>query len=164
MSISTLVKEYEWSKKGVKSCRKINGRIYRQGKSMLLAISNNKTIACKLIAGPVDGEIFNDFIMNDVIKDQIGFNIFLDNARIHHYNKTKDQVKESGNLITYNVPYHPEYNPIEYINYVIKGHLKAQYVDDINILEDKLTKIIDLIKPKIYQNCFNKAYKCISVD
>lgn len=61
MSISTLTKEYEWSKKGTRCCRKVNGRRYRQGKSMLLAISNKKIVNYKLIDGPVNGEIFYDF-------------------------------------------------------------------------------------------------------
>ena len=58
MSISTLTKEYEWSKKGVRCCKKVNGKKYRQGKSLLLAISNKQTIAYKLVSGPVNVKYF----------------------------------------------------------------------------------------------------------
>ena len=163
MSIYTLTKEYEWSKKGIRCSRRVNGRRYRQGKSMLLAISNKKTIAYKIINGPVNGEIFYDFLINDVIKGQSDLNIFLDNARIHHYKKTKAKVKETGNKFTYNIPYHPEYNPIEYINNVIKNYLKNDHIDDINKLENKLAIIINKIDESIYKNCFNHAFKSILI-
>ncbi|AYV83338.1 MAG: hypothetical protein Hyperionvirus6_19 [Hyperionvirus sp.] len=41
----------------------------------------------------------------------------MDNARIHHYTKLKEYLgnNDMQDKIIYNVPYHPEYNPIEYI-------------------------------------------------
>ena len=72
MSPETLTKEYEWSKKGLRACRIINGRRYKQGKSLILAISNKQTVSHKLKNGTVNGEVFYDFIMKDVIKKQTG--------------------------------------------------------------------------------------------
>ena len=40
---------------------------FKEGKSMLLAISNKKTIAYKLLKGSVNGEHVYDFLINDVI-------------------------------------------------------------------------------------------------
>lgn len=165
MSISTLTKEYEWSKKGIRSCRKINGRRYRHGKSMLLAISNKKVVGYKLVNGPVNGEIFYNFLINDIIKEETGLNILLDNARIHHYKKIKEKIMETENKLSYNVPYHPEYNPVEYINNIIKVYLKNEYINDINKMENKLIGIINKkINESILENCFNHAYKSISVS
>lgn len=44
MSPLKLIKEYDWEKKGIRVCRKINGKRCRKGKSMLLAISNSNKI------------------------------------------------------------------------------------------------------------------------
>jgi len=161
MSIQKLTKEREWAKLGVRACRKINGRRIRQGKSMLLAISNKKTIAHKLIKGSVNGEHIYNFLINEVIKDKKGITILLDNARTHHYKKLKDKIKETGNTLAFNIPYHPQYNPVEYINNIVKADLKKQYIEDINKLDSKLNKIVNKIDESIYRNCFNHAYKCI---
>ena len=107
---------------------------------MLLAISNKKTIAYKLIKGPVNGEHVYDFLINNVINGRTDIKILLDNARTHHYCKIKENIKETKNQLVFNIPYHPQYNPIEYLNNVIKGDLKRRHVNDINKLENELKK------------------------
>lgn len=164
MSPETLKKEYEWSLKGKRVYRKINGKKSRIGKSMLLAIGNKKTEGCKTIKGPVNGEMFYNFLVNEVIKDRTGMLILLDNARIHHYGKLKKKIEETGNKLVYNIPYHPESNPVEYLNNVVKSKLKNQYVENVDNLDIKLTEIIKKIPEIIYENCFNHAYKCITTD
>lgn len=53
---------------------------------------------------------------------------------------------------------------MEYINNVIKGNLKNDYIDDIKKIEDRLTKIINKINKSTYENYFNHSYKRISVN
>lgn len=65
-------------------------------------------------------------------------------------------------ILAYNIPYHSEYNPVEYIN-VIKGNLKNQYIDDIKKMEERLGKTIDETDKSLFQNCCN-AYKRIAVN
>ena len=59
---------------------------------MLLAISNKKTIAYKLLKGSVNGEHVYDFLINDVINGQTGIKILSDNAKTHHYRKIKEKI------------------------------------------------------------------------
>ncbi len=72
----------------------------REGKSMLLAISNKKTIAYKLIKGPVNGEHLYDFLINNVINGRTDIKILLDNARTHHYCKIKEKNKRNKKSIS----------------------------------------------------------------
>ena len=41
------------------------------------------------------------------------FTIFADNCRVHHSNKVRKFLEETGISVIFNVPYGPEYNPIE---------------------------------------------------
>jgi transposase len=61
MSLETLTNEYGWSKKGERCITNVNGANYKDGKSMLLAISDKKVISSRLIKGPVNGENVKDF-------------------------------------------------------------------------------------------------------
>lgn len=163
MSPELLKRKYGWSKKGTKAIQKVNGKTYRQGKSMMMAISNKKTIAFKLHKGPVKGNHICDFIMSEVIKNDTGKTLLMDNAQSHKNKKLKEEMKRTGNKIVFNVPYSPQTNPIEYMNNVVKNDLKKQNIENVNNLENKLAKIINIIPEKIYQNCFRKAYACMTV-
>lgn len=164
MSPEKLTREYGWAKSGHKAARKVDGRRYHQGKSMLMAITNKKTAAYKLIKGSIKGEQICDFIMNEVIKDQTNMTILMDNAMSHKNKKLAQEMKETGNKIVFNIPYHPQNNPIEYMNNVVKQKLKKQNIQNIEDLEERLGKIIKKIPEKIYANCFDKSYKSIAAN
>lgn len=164
MSPENLERMYGWSKKGTKVNRKVNGKTYRNGKSMLLAITNKKTVAYKLIKGPVKGAHIRDFIMNDVIKTDTNKILFMDNASSHKNKQLRLDMEKSNNKIVFNVTYSPQTNPIEYINNVVKDKLKKQHIENIEGLESKLDKIVKKINEKIYVNCFRKAYECMTTD
>jgi len=164
MSGEKLTKEYGWAKSGHKAVLKVNGRRYCRGTSMLMAITNKTTVACKTQKGSIKGDNICDFIMNDVIKNESGKILFMDNAKSHTNKKLAAEMLRTGNKIVFNIPYHPQNNPIEYLNNVVKQQLKNQYVENIDDLDKKLAKIIKKIPEQIYANCFNKAYKCISAN
>jgi hypothetical protein len=62
MSPEKLEKTYNWSIKGTHRLKKVNGRRYKEGRSLLLAISNKKVIKALLVKGPVDGKIVKNFL------------------------------------------------------------------------------------------------------
>ena len=105
ISAKNLIKEYEWSKKGVRACRKIDGRRYRDGRSMLLAISSKKTVAYKLIQGSVKAHHICDFLVNEVIKENKNIVISMDNARTHHSKIVTKALKKIDTKIVYSIPY-----------------------------------------------------------
>ena len=59
----------------------------------------------------------------------------MDNARIHHYKKLKEYIATTSNKLLYNVPYSPEYNPIEMVfsksKYIVRNNWKRNILDNI---------------------------------
>ena len=101
--------------------------------TVISAISNKKIILNKIIKGAANGQIFLDFIIE--LLQLIGPNksILLDNARIHHSLLLKAYMENNSNKIIYNVPYSPEYNPIEKVLLKIKSKLKNSTHTNNNI-------------------------------
>ena len=125
---------YGWSKQGKSIIiEKTNLRLRY---SVISAISNKKNIHTNIIKGSVDGDTFLDFIKDLVkkIPKKRKVYILLDNARIHHYTKLKEYIKNIKNIeFVYNVPYMPEYNPIERLFNEIKIKLRRKNITNNNI-------------------------------
>ena len=102
--------------------------------TLICAISNRKIIATKIISKTTNGEDFLDFIKNDLRHIKNSY-LFLDNARIHHYKKIKEYIVTTSNKLIYNVPYSPEYNPIEMVfsksKYIVRKDWKRNLLDNI---------------------------------
>lgn len=141
---------YGWSKKGIK-INKIKKNLCKRY-TVICAISNNKVIHTKVISNSANGEIFLSFIKELLEKINDNKYLLLDNACIHHYRKLKEFISTKENIkLVYNVPYSPEYNPIEYVFNEFKSKLKKCIITNKNIL----TKINKSFKIK---SCNLKAY------
>lgn len=161
LSPENLEKEYGWSLQGTPCNRKVNGKRYKDGKSLLMAISSKKVVAYKLVKGSVNGEIVRQFIMNDVLLNKSNTIVLMDNARTHHYKELKKDVEQTTNKFVYNIPYHPKSNPIEYINNVVKNDLKKQCINNIDKIIPYLDKAINKISELTLKNCFTHAWKSL---
>jgi transposase len=141
-----------WSLKGKRISKHITEQRIRY--TMICAISNKEIIKYKMIKGSANGEDFLTFIKELNITE---YNrIFLDNARIHHYTKLKEYIKENSKYnFIYNVPYSPQYNPIEYMFSELKAKLRKQIINKKNIL--KHTNKIMLNMNKNLDAYFNKS-------
>lgn len=152
---NTLYNKYGWSEKGkkiyIKEYIRKNTRY-----SLLLAISNNKVINYSILQKSVNGEDFLKFIklLNSKVSNKV---ILMDNARIHHYNKVKDEIKNSTNTVIYNVPYMPEYNPIEKCFSVIKNNVNNNTKNEI--LKNKIIKEIKNLKSSYLKSIYNNTFK-----
>jgi transposase len=47
--------------------------------------------------------------------------LLMDNAKIHHTKKLKEYINKKNIKVLYNIPYCPEFNPIENINSMIRN-------------------------------------------
>ena len=123
--------------------------------TLITAISNEKPIAYKLLKGSANTEIFNKFIIDDVLpKISKGNTLFMDNAKIHKSNILADYIRKSDYHLLFNIPYSPEFNPIELFQNVIKSHIKGNNIDNVS----DIRKAIDLHFHKYTKMTLNDFY------
>ena len=125
----------------------------------MLAINKTKVIGYKLVLGSFNGESFNTFINDKVIANSKKASLFMDNARIHHYKKFKENMKERKKDIIYNIPYSPQFNPIEYVFNVLKIEIAKQYVDTYEALIKFIDRFIIKMNKITFNKYFQKSYK-----
>ena len=148
---------YGWSLKGKKIT--VIKKEKRVRYTVLCAIDMNKIIHCKIINNSANGTIFIDFIkeMLNKIPKTHKKHILLDNARIHHSKMFKEYIKENEwiNLL-FNVPYSPEYNPIEKVFNEFKHNLKQMNINNNNI-KNNINKSFNKISSEHLINYYNKS-------
>jgi len=136
--------DYGWSIKG----RQIMNikRKCKKRYTYICAISTDKIIYKHRINGSANALDFLNFITELVRKIGNDYLLLMDNARIHHSKILKAYLDKHNLNIIYNVPYSPEYNPIENVFSKVKINLRKKANN-----EDKLIVNID--------KCFNKITK-----
>lgn len=132
-----------WSTKGTKLA-KINTR-NKVRYTIISAVSNSKIINNQIILGSCNGTTFMKFIKDTIKKlsNKQKYYLLMDNARIHHYKLFKKYISKIKKCeIIYNVPYCPEFNPIERVfsktknivknNVITNDNLKLNIIDAFN--------------------------------
>jgi hypothetical protein len=62
----------------------------------------------------IDSDAFIQYLLHLVTNnDPRSFTVFLDNCRVHHSRKVRAFVESNSIQVIFNVPYGPEFNPIE---------------------------------------------------
>ncbi len=146
--------DYGWSKKG-KRIIKINKNL-KVRYTVISAISNKKILLNKIIKGSANAVIFVNFIKELIELIDPNNQILLDNARIHHAKLLKDYMKTQPNKFIYNVPYSPEYNPIEKVFSMVKNTLKnTNYTN--NTIKYYINKAFASINSNNLDNFYKKS-------
>lgn len=145
-----------WTLKGHRCFRK--STIKRQRYSLLLAINKTKVIGFQLVKNSFNGESFKTFISDIIIPKSKKASLLMDNARIHHYRKFVDQMKEDNINIIYNVPYSPQFNPIEYIFNVLKTEIRKSNIDSYKQLQTMIDSFVKKMNLIGFHNYFQKSY------
>lgn len=157
-SIDTYIDHnYGWGKKGIKI--KVTKKKLRIRYTVICAITKNGVIHTKIIKNSANGEVFLEFIKDLIYKLKINKQKYLlmDNARIHHYKKLKEFINNNSNIdIIYNVPYSPEYNPIERVFNEAKNYLKNDNITLKNI-KSKIKMSFNKIKKTNINNYYKKS-------
>lgn len=52
--------------------------------------------------------------------------VFLDNLAVHRTKRIQELYKQLDMKVIFNVPYSPQYNPIEIVFSIVKGHYKKR--------------------------------------
>jgi len=146
-----------WSPKGIKTTN-VQTKL-RIRYSAICAISNKQIINLEFIKGGCNGEFFKKFIQTTIgsLKGKQKYKFLMDNARIHHYKKLKSYMKRVKKCkIVYNVPYSPEYNPIERVFSKTKKLLRKEVLTKDNLI-DKIREAFTKVTSTDLTNFFIKS-------
>jgi len=126
-----------WNEKGKECIINKKGTLNASRFTIGLMVSPSNDMLFKIVK---DGMKKDDFI--ELVKDfnkDININnnktLFLDNASIHHSKTFMNYVKESKTNVLYNVPYHSDKNPVEYIFSKLRGIIQKSEFKTIEDLE-----------------------------
>jgi hypothetical protein len=75
----------------------------------------------------IDSDTFIIFLDN-LRESNVGrqITLFMDNCSVHHSKKVTSYIKEHGLIAIFNVPYSPQYNPIERVWAIAKNEYKRR--------------------------------------
>jgi transposase len=152
---------YGWSKRGSKC--PIKSTFNRSNKrSLCTAISNEGIVACKLIKGSFNTNKFNDFMINDVIPKMKNQAIVMDNYIIHKSKILQEKLKESNIKSIFNVPYSPQFNPIELHFNTLKNDIKKSNITSEKGLNNILKKHIKSSNKTGFSKYYTHTYEILN--
>ena len=103
--------------------------------TILSSVRADGTTVAKFFSGSMNGDIFLDYIQNDLVPTlRDGDLVIMDNLRCHKVQCVKETVEKVGAQVLYLPPYSPDFNPIEMMWSKIKAILrkvKARTVDSL---------------------------------
>lgn len=148
---------YGWGVKGTKIT--IIKKQQKVRYTVTCAVKMNGEMETQIIKGSANANTFLTFIKNIVSKlptNKITY-ILLDNARIHHAKILKTYLSGITNVkFIYNVPYCPEYNPIEKVFSEVKAIIRKKYITNSNITKI-ITKSFSKVKKRNIKQYFKKS-------
>ena len=148
--------DYGWSERGTKII-KVHKKS-RMTYTVISAISNKLIIYNEIIKGSSDAESFKQFIMKVLEKTDKSKYLLMDNARIHHSKIVKDYIDTTDSQIIYNVPYTPEYNPIEMIFSKVKRIIKSKNNSNERILKNNIYNSFKRVTLSDLSNCYSHSF------
>ncbi|ARF09407.1 HTH and integrase core domain protein [Indivirus ILV1] len=156
-SINTHISlDYGWSEKGTKIIK-----VHKKSRityTVISAISNKSILHNVVIKGSSNAESFKQFIMKVVGNTNKPKYLLMDNARIHHSKIVKDYIDTTNSRIIYNVPYSPEYNPIEMIFSKVKRIIKTKNNSSDRILKNNIHKSFKKVTISDLKNCYFHSF------
>ena len=150
---------YGWSDRG-KRCI-INKKHRNKGVrfSLLFGISRSKIIGYAIKEGSFKGPDFSEY-MNKINNKYTRYKYLLDNAVIHRARIINNDIRKK---FIYNVPYSPQFNPIEYVNNELKRQIKIANIKNKNELIIFMDKFVKQTNKKGLKKYFEKSYNLIGV-
>lgn len=147
-----------WAPEGERCVRK--STFNRRNKySYVVAIDKDNVIAHQKKNRAFKGADFAAFLENDVIPNMKNRAILMDNATIHKTRCVKDVLTRHGITAIYNVPYSPQFNPIEFFFNTFKAHLKRTNTSTERQLDKAVVTVIRKETQKGFSNYFEHTAK-----
>jgi len=150
-----------WSKSGQRCERYFKRSQVRY--SLGLAINKKDVVKSKLIQRSFKGDEVT-FFMNDLsslLNDPHLYTILMDNARTHTCKKMKLLINDKNIDVLFNIKYHPQSNPVEYVFGILKQKLRKSIIRTESDLINKINKILNSIPKTVFAACYNKSYNLL---
>lgn len=145
---------YGWAEKGKKCEISTSDNILQKKVSLIVAMNNKKIIKYELYEENISGVKYLQFIRELNYKNK-GKYLLMDNAKIHHTKKLKEYVKKKDINVLYNIPYCPEFNPIENVNSMIRNDVRYNK----NSTFDDIKNVLEIFRNKDHKKEFQNIYK-----
>lgn len=151
--------DYGWSEKG-KRCIIKQPKSYANKTadrySIVMTMTKEKIINYRLIRGTYNAKRFCSYIKNTIPK--MGDTTpFMDGASIHKSRIVKKCLSEHGKETIINVPYSPQFNPIEYLFNPLKSGIKRKNVKSESSFRRFLHEFVKDVNKKGLQNYCKKS-------
>lgn len=148
---------YGWNESGKRIYKEFTKQKIRY--TLICAINTNKIIHTKLIKNSANANDYVEFtkeLLSKLDKNR-QYILLQDNCRIHHSKIYKKYIQPMNNIKPlYNVPYSPEYNPIEYIFNDIKRYIRGKIITTKNI-KKIINYSLNTIKSKNIKQYYRKS-------
>lgn len=150
---------YGWSKKGER-CIIEQPKSYANKSSdrfsLVMTITDKKIINHSLVRGSYNAKRFKRYMKQTVPK--MGHTLpFMDNARIHTAKDVKLCLECHNKKPIFNVPYSPQFNPIEYLFNTLKGEIKRKCFRSESSIRKFLHRFIKRNNECSLENYYDKA-------
>lgn len=126
--------------------------------TILMGLRTEGVVAPMLIDGPINGEVFLDWVENYLCAELRPNDIvILDNLSAHKVDGVAEAIKKARAKIRYLPPYSPDLNPIELLFSKIKSMLRSEGSRTMETLWSSLGRIMNKIHPN---ECINFIKHC----
>lgn len=159
---TNIINNKAWSLKGNIITKNIKSTYKRI--TVICAITNNKILHYHIIKNSSDSNIFLNFISNMFNKlDNINqYYLLLDNASIHHSKIFQKYINDNHINVIYNVPYSPEFNPIELMFSKLKKLVKEFNNNfELNYLTNNIISSFNHITSSNLFNYFKHSFNIL---
>jgi transposase len=149
---------YGWAKRGEKCEIFTDNNILQKKVSLIVAMNNKKIIKSEIYEQNISGDIYLKFIREINYKNK-GKYLLMDNAKIHHTKKFKAYIKKKNINVLYNIPYCPEFNPIENVNSMIRNYVRYNKNTTFDDIKNVLHEFKNKDHKKEFQNIYKSTFK-----
>jgi transposase len=145
---------YGYSLKGTKAIG-FTHPTNRKRKNVIMAIDATGKKYFKIIDGPVNASIFQEFISN--IPWSRETTLIMDNVAFHKSQVVKEKMNQRGFLPLFIPPYSPDCNPIENIFSVVKNRYRKLIMDLKKPQIKSIEESINSVPIEFYERCFKRS-------
>ena len=130
--------------------------------SVISALGLDGIGATLVIEGAIDGEVFHQYAQQFLLPQlRSGDIVLMDNAKIHHKQKTIELIESVGATVEHLPAYSPDFNPIEQCISKIKTELRSQKPRTRAKIERGLVKAMNKVTTDVIHGWFRHCgYEC----